>query len=223
MNFEKNKILDEIYNNNMEIQEEILEKSYSQDYCEIDSELEDNLSFYSSKNFKKIFSNKVFKDVFKESFQIEENIYFSGLNHYIHFNFKDLNNYKEFDRTIFNFVKKFEDFKLLAPLSFCIAVEFNNTDLTKILDFKITCILHSFGSNYDLNTYDIQNPEEILDRFSKYNLSKNYLIRKLNYMAFEGHPVIENNNIDLNKLIDDPENILYLIESYESLEEINSY
>lgn len=42
-------------------------------------------------------------------------------------------------------------------------------------------------------------------------------------MAFEGHPVIENNNIDLNKLIDDPENILYLIESYESLEEINSY
>ncbi len=223
MNLEKNKILDEIYNNDLEIQEEYIEDLYSENYYEIDEELKNNLSHYSSKNFKNVFSNKVFKGIFKEEFKKEENIYSFGLNYYIHFNFKDLNNYKESDRTIFNFVKKFEDFELLVPLSFCVAIKFKDSDLSKILDFQITCILNSYGNSNEININDIKDPEEILDIFSNYNLSKDYLIRKLNYIAFEGHPVIKKNNLDLNELVNDPKNLLYIIESYEKLDEINNY
>ncbi len=39
MNLEKNKILDEIYNNDLEIQEEYIEDLYSENYYEIDEEL----------------------------------------------------------------------------------------------------------------------------------------------------------------------------------------
>lgn len=223
MNLEKNKILDEFHNNNMEIKEEILEESDSVNYYEIDAELKDNLSFYCSKNFKNIFSNKVFEGIFKEEFKKEENIDFHGLTSYIYFSFNDLNNYKDSNRTIFNFVKKFEDFKFLAPFYFSISVKFKNSDLSDILKLQITGIIHSFGVNNEINTFDIQDPEDILYRFAKYKLSKDSLIKKLNYMAFENHPVVKNNNLNLNELVNDPENLLETIKSYESLDEITSY